>query len=81
MWTKRTEFTKGKMVATSHKTFQRFSEVQCVKKCYDERKNNLCTIAGYNKTTRACSLSVDSPEDLVDVADDMAFVFVMNDGE
>jgi len=81
MWTSVTEFTKSKVVATSHRTYQRYSEMQCVKKCYDERKNNMCNSAGYNKTSKVCSLSIDSQADLVDVADDMAGVFVMNDGE
>jgi len=81
MWTSVTEFTKGKAVSTSYKTFERFSEVQCVKKCNDERKNDMCNVAGYNKTSRVCTLSIDNQEDLVDVADDMAGVFVMTDGE
>jgi len=81
MWTSVTEFTIGKAVSTSYKTFERFSEAQCVKKCNDERKKDMCSIAGYNRTSRVCALSVDSLDDLVDVADDMAGVFVMTDGE
>ena len=81
LWTKTAVITKGKAVSTSLKTFLRFSEIQCVKKCYAERQDNLCNIAGYNKTSKVCALSIDSQNDLVDVADDMAGVFVMNDGQ
>jgi len=81
MWTSVTQFTKGKSLATSNKTLERFSEIQCVKKCYAERQKDLCNIAGYNKNTKVCALSMDTQDDLVDVADDMAGVFVMNDGE
>jgi len=81
MWTSVTEFTKGKAVSTNYKTFERFSEARCVKKCNDERKNDMCSVAGYNRASRVCSLSVDSLDDLVDVADDIAGVFVMTDGE
>jgi len=81
MWTSVTEFTIGKAVSTNYKAIERFSEIQCVRKYYDERKNDMCSVAGYNRTSRVCTLSIDNQEDLVDVADDMAGVFVMTDGE
>ena len=35
----------------------------------------MCTIAGYNKATQTCFLSVDDPLDVLDTTDEMAGVF------
>jgi len=75
------QFIKGTAVTTSHQTIQAFSEIQCVRKCIEERKKDMCSVAEYNMTSKVCYLSNDSQEDVVDVADDMAGVFFMNGGE
>jgi len=75
------QFIKGKAVTTFNKTFQPFSEIQCVKKCYEAGKEDMCSVAGYNKTTKACYTNVDTQQDVVDVADEMSGVFFMTDGE
>jgi len=72
-----TTFTKGKTVATSHTVLQPVSKSQCVERCHQEEKQGSCTIAGYNKNTRACYLSVDSQHDVVDVADETLGVFFL----
>lgn len=74
------QFNKGKAVATSYKTIQPMSEIQCVVRCFEEGRNGMCRVAGYNKGTNGCYLSVDTPQDVQDVADEMAGVFFMNDG-
>jgi len=70
-----TTFTVKKCVATSHTTVQMISNIQCVEKCNKERQTGGCTLAGYNKATKTCYLSVDDPNDVMDTADEMAGVF------
>jgi len=74
-------FTKGKAVLTSHTTLQPYSKIQCAEKCFEEGQNGRCSVAGYNKVLKACYLSVDSLQDVVNVADEMSGVLYMNDGE
>ena len=78
LWTFTAQFIKGTSVATSHQTIQDFSEIQCVRKCLQERKKEMCNVAGYNRTSKVCYLSNDSHQDVVDVDDDKAGVFFMN---
>ena len=70
-----TEFTGKKCVATSHTTLQKISKIKCVEKCNQERQNGRCTLAGYNKATKTCYLSVDDPQDVLDTDDEMTGVF------
>ena len=70
-----TKFTEKKSVATSHTTIQNISKVRCVEKCNKERQNDRCTLAGYNKATKTCYLSVDDPLDAMDTTDEMSGVF------
>jgi len=69
-------FEKGKTVATSYLTIERISKVQCADKCYKEGKQGRCRIAGYNKNTKVCRLSIDSQCDVLDIADDHNGVFI-----
>jgi len=69
-------FMKGKTVATSYLTVERYSKVQCVEKCYKEGKEGRCSIAEYSKATRSCRLSLDSQYDLLDTYDDSSGVYV-----
>ena len=70
-----TQFTEKKCVATSHTTLQKISKIKCVEKCNQERQKGRCTLAGYNKATKTCYLSVDDPHDVLDSTDDMTGVF------
>jgi len=67
---------KGKTIASSYLTVERFSKVQCVEKCYKEGKEGRCSIAEYSKATRSCKLSMDSQYDLLDTPDDSSGVFI-----
>jgi len=75
-----TEFEAGKAVATSHTTIQPYSKIQCVKKCYEEGKKDRCNVAGYNKETKSCHLSVDMRHEVLDVADAGAGVYIFPKG-
>jgi len=68
-------FSKGKKVATSYKTLQSYSKIKCSEKCFDEKRQNGCKVAGYNKATRTCFLSNDGLQDLLD-ADEEFGVFL-----
>jgi len=70
-----TKFTPGKILSTSYTTLQKISKTQCVEKCNKERQTGGCTLAGYNKATRSCYLSVDGPQDVLDTTDEMYGVF------
>jgi len=76
-----TNFTNRKAVATSHKTIQPLTDIQCVRECFQEGRKGMCNVAGYNKDTATCQLSVDSQQDVVDATDEMSGVFYMNDGK
>ena len=73
----KTTFTEKKNVATSHTTLQDISDIQCVRKCNKERHTGGCTLAGYNKATQTCYLSVDDPQNVTDTADKMSGVFFL----
>jgi len=70
-----TLFTEKKFVATTHTTLQNISKIKCVERCNQERQNGRCTLAGYNKATKTCYLSVDDPQDVLDTTDEMTGVF------
>jgi len=69
-------FIKGKTVSASYQELERFSIIQCADKCYTEGKLGRCRIAGYNKGTKVCRLSMDSQGDVLDIADDSNGVFI-----
>ena len=71
----KTKFTEGKKLSTSHTTLQKISKIKCVERCSKEKQTGGCTLAGYNKATRTCYLSVDGPHDVLDTTDDMFGVF------
>jgi len=75
------DFVSGKAVSKSHTTIQPYSNMQCAVKCFEEGRNGRCNVAGYNIALEACYLSVDTPQDVVDVADEMSGVLYMKDGE
>jgi len=70
-----TKFTEKKCVATSHTTLQKISKIKCVEKCNQERQKGRCTLAGYNKATKTCYISVDNPLDVLDTTDEKFGVF------
>ena len=55
-----------KSVETSQMTLYNHSEIHCVLKYYEENTKGMCSVAGYNKTTQTCHLSVDIHHDVLD---------------
>jgi len=76
-----TTFTEGKKLSTNYATLQKVSKVQCVEKCNKDRQTGGCTLAGYNKATRSCYLSVDGPQDVLDTTDETYGVFFYEPGQ
>ena len=77
----KTKFTQGKKPLTSHTTLQGISKIQCVERCSKEKLTGACTLAGYNKATKTCHLSVDDPQDVLDTTDEMVGVFFYEPGQ
>lgn len=72
--TAQTNLIRSKKVATSYMTLQSYSKIKCVDKCLDEKRQNRCNVAGYNKATRTCFLSNDSQQDLLDAYKDFGVI-------
>jgi len=70
-----TQFTEGKKLSTNYATLQKVSKIQCVERCNKDKQTGGCTLAGYNKATRNCYLSVDGPQDVLDTTDEAYGVF------
>jgi len=70
-----TKFTGGKKLSTSYSTLEKISKIQCVERCNKDKQTGGCTLAGYNKATRNCYLSVDGPQDVLDTTDEAYGVF------
>ena len=68
-------FVKRKIVATSFRTLQPMSKQQCLATCFQEDRNDNCSIAGYNSDTQTCQLSLDTPQDIFDQDNDAVGVF------
>jgi len=77
---KDTQFENRKCVGTIRLTLQHYSKIKCVQKCHEESTKGLCNVAGYNKATRTCYLSMDSHQDILDVDDEMVGVYFMDKG-
>jgi len=73
-----TMFVDKKSVQTSHTTLEKYSKIKCVQKCHAESTKGLCSVAGYNKATQTCYLSIDNHHDVLDVGSDMSGVFFMS---
>jgi len=69
------KFVKGKAVLHSYRTIQSFSKQQCLAKCIEDSRHEMCRIAGYSKITRTCQLSLDRNSDVLDVDNDETGVF------
>ena len=74
------QFSKGKKVATSYKTLPSYSKIKCAVKCFEEKRQNRCSVAGYNTATHTCFLSNDGLQDLLD-ADEEFGVILYADSE
>ena len=74
------QFSKGKKVATCYKTLLSVSKIKCAEKCFEEKRQTRCSVAGYNKATRTCFLSNDTLQDLL-AANDEFGVFLFADSE
>ena len=70
-------FIAGKSLATNHTALGPYSEIQCAAKCFEEGRYNRCSVAGYSRETHTCYLSLDSLQDVSDVADQTVGVFIM----
>ena len=68
-------FIEKKSVNTTHTSLHDISDIQCVRKCNKEKQNGRCTLAGYDKRTKTCYLSVDDPLSVFDTNDEMIGVF------
>jgi len=73
----RTQFVKNKFLATSYATKQPISQLHCVQWCSRDRQMGKCKIAGYNKYAKACRLSMDNAQNVMDVSDEMSGVYVL----
>jgi len=65
----------GTVVATSYLTLHSYSKIKCVQKCFDEKRQNRCKIAGYHKASKLCYLSNDTQ--LIGTADEAFSVFFL----
>jgi len=70
-------FIAGRSVATNHTALRPYSGIQCAAKCFEEGRYNRCRIAGYSRETHTCYLSLDSLQDVSDVADQNVGVLIM----
>lgn len=77
----RTQFVKKKLLSTSYAIKQPISQLHCVQWCSKDRQTGKCKIAGYNKSSKTCQLSMDYPQQLMDVADEMTGVFLVDEGD
>ena len=55
----KTEFVKGKNVASTYKTLHGYSKSRCVSKCLTDATDGLCKAAAYDTSTQTCFLSDD----------------------
>jgi len=55
--------------------------MQCAVKYFEEGRKGRCNVAGYNIALEACYMSVNTQQDVLDVADEMSGVFYMKDGK
>jgi len=77
----RTQFLKNKVLASSYATKQPISQLHCVEWCSRERQVGKCRIAGYHKSSKTCTLSMDYPYTLLNVADEASGVFLIEEGD
>jgi len=75
-----TRFVNRKCVGSSRMTLRHYSKIRCVQKCHEENTKGLCNVAGYDKATKTCYLSMDRPQDVLDVDDDSSGVYFMETG-
>jgi len=69
--------TSKRSVLSSHTVIQPFSKIQCVKKCVEEGRRGRCTVAGYNKDTKTCYLSINNQESVITSPDENSGIFVI----
>jgi len=77
----RTQFLKNKVLASSYATKQPISQLHCVEWCSRERQVGKCRIAGYHRSAKMCQLSMDYPYTLLNVANEMTGVFLIEEGD
>lgn len=63
-------------------TLQSYSDINCVRKCFVEKRQNRCSIAGYDKATQTCFLSNDGQHELLDADEEFCvFLYSQQDGK
>jgi len=70
-------FIAGMSIATNYTALRPYSEIQCAAKCFEEGRYNRCRVAGYSRETHTCYLSLDSLQDVSDVADQNIGVLIL----
>ena len=75
-----TRFVNRKCVGSSRMTLHHYSKLKCVQKCHEENTKGLCNVAGYDKGTKTCYLSMDSHQDVLDVDDELSGVYLLEKG-
>jgi len=71
----KTNFVQNKLLSTSYATKQPSSQLYCVQLCSRDKQFGKCRIAGYNKSSKECKLSMDYPHTLLNVDDARNGVF------
>jgi len=69
--------TSKRSVLSSHTVIQPYSKIQCVKKCVEEGRRGRCSVAGYNKDTKTCYLSINNQESVIASPDENSGIFVI----
>jgi len=49
--------------------------------CFTEGQKDRCNVAGYNKATKTCYLSMDDPQDVASVDDENIGVFYLREAQ
>jgi len=77
----RAQLSLGKRVSSSHTAIQPYSKIQCVKKCVEEGRRGRCSVAGYDKDTQTCYLSINSMDSVMETPEEVSGVFVFQQQE
>ena len=77
----RMQFVKKKVLHTTYATKETNSELNCARWCLKDKQLGKCKMAGYNKYSKSCSLSMDNPADALDVNDEMSGIYSMEQEE
>lgn len=74
-------FVAQRQVTNSHAVLPKYSKSQCMRTCFTEGQKDRCNVAGYNKATKTCYLSMDDPQDVASVDDENIGVFYLREAQ